>query len=230
MIDKPAGPTSHTIVNMVRRLTNEKRVGHAGTLDPFATGLLIVGVGRPATREFSKLVGMDKTYVGTMVLGATSDTQDGTGVITKGLGSLGGSEGWEGRRGELEKVFERFVGLLKQIPPMYSAKKVGGKKLYELARQGKEIVRQPSDVTIYSLSIVNVDLPRITFEVRCSSGTYIRTLAHDIGQNLGCGAYLESLRRTSIGPWTIDQAVKLDSLTKENVQGSLLAIQNVIPV
>jgi tRNA pseudouridine55 synthase len=222
LIDKPVGPTSHGIVNAVRRLSGEKRVGHAGTLDPFATGLLVVGVGRTATREFQKLVGLDKSYEGTLVLGATSDTQDGTGTITANPSApLPTQE-------QIEAILPRFHGTINQTPPMYSAKKQGGKKLYELARAGKEVAREPVAITIHELRLISVDGPRVTIYVRCGSGTYIRTLAHDIGAALGCGAYLETLRRTSVGPWSITEATRLDALTPENIGERLIGVDEML--
>jgi tRNA pseudouridine55 synthase len=209
LVDKPAGITSHTVVDRVRRVTGERRVGHAGTLDPFATGLLIVGVGRDCTKRLGEFLGQDKSYEATMVLGASSDTQDGTGTRTPTNVPLPSPA-------ELEAVMEKFRGPLLQTPPMYSAKKIGGKKLYELARAGQEVERAPVAVTIHELTLLSHDSPHATFRVRCSSGTYVRTIAHDIGQALGCGAYLETLRRTSIGEIAIGRAVPLDGLTKEN--------------
>lgn len=221
LIDKPAGPTSHDVVDAVRRATGEKRVGHAGTLDPFATGLLIVGVGREATREFQELVGLDKAYEAVMTLGATSDTQDKTGVIEV-------VEGVEVTEGKMREAMKPFVGRLKQVPPMYSAKKQGGKKLYELARKGLEVERAPVDVSVHALDLLSFDPPHATIRVSCSSGTYVRTLAHDIGQALGCGAYLEALRRTAIGPFGIAEAIPLSDITKESVQAHLHPISSVL--
>ena len=218
LIDKPAGVTSHDVVDAIRRATGEKRVGHAGTLDPFATGLLLVGVGREATREFPKLVGLDKAYDGTLVLGAISDTQDGTGkIIPSPLPT-------PPTLLTLQSALPKFTGPLKQVPPMYSAKKQGGKKLYELARQGIEVERPPVDIVIHALELLSFEPPRATVRVRCSSGTYIRTLAHDIGQFLDCGAYLETLRRTSIGPFDLGEATPLGDITKESVENGLVPI------
>ncbi|TAK03336.1 tRNA pseudouridine(55) synthase TruB [Patescibacteria group bacterium] len=233
LIDKPAGPTSHDIVDAVRRVTGEKRVGHAGTLDPFATGLLIVGVGREATREFPKLVGLDKTYEATMVLGATSDTQDRTGrieptVFDSEVAQTRGAVSRQPSADELRDAFMRFTGTIRQTPPMYSAKKVGGRKLYELARQGIEVAREPVDVIVHALELLSHDPPRATIRVSCSSGTYIRTLAHDIGQALGCGAYLETLRRTKIGPFDLSSSVPLATLTKDAVSAHLQPVSTIL--
>jgi len=214
LIDKPPGITSHDVVDRVRRVTGIRKVGHGGTLDPFATGLLIVGVGREATRELGNIIGKDKEYEATMILGAVSDTQDRDGKIEKTGGALPTEE-------RLRTVMTGFTGALKQVPPMYSAKKIGGKKLYELARAGLEIEREPVEITIRALELMAFDLPAASFRVRCSSGTYVRTLAHDIGQTLGCGAYLDELRRTVIGEWRVEDAVKLEKLDEENWMGKL---------
>jgi tRNA pseudouridine55 synthase len=209
LIDTPAGITSHDVVDRLRKITGIRRIGHAGTLDPFATGLLILGIGK-ATKGLGGLSAKEKEYVGTIVFGATSDTQDGTGTLTPTPdASMPGSR-------KLAEVLGRFVGTLEQTPPMYSAKKIGGKKLYELARAGETVERKPAVVTVHELALLSYEEPRTTVRVRVSSGTYIRTLAHDIGAALGCGAYLESLRRTAIGPHRVEQAAKLDELTPEN--------------
>ncbi len=215
LIDKPAGMTSHDVVDRVRRVTGIRKVGHGGTLDPFATGLLVVGVGRAATRELGNIIGKDKEYEAVAVLGAVSDTQDRDGKIEE-TGAVPPSED------DLRGVMTAFTGKIKQVPPMYSAKKVGGKKLYELARAGQEIEREPVDITVHELQLLSFEPPRFRFRVRCSSGTYVRTLAHDIGQELGCGAYLDELRRTAIGDWKVNDAVKLEELNPENWTGRLL--------
>ncbi len=215
LIDKPAGITSHDVVDALRRVTGIRRIGHAGTLDPFATGLLILGIGK-ATKQLGGLASKEKEYVGTAVLGATSDTQDGTGVITPVPDAT-----MPGRE-HLVRTLELFKGTIEQIPPMYSAKKIGGKKLYELAREGKTVERKPSLVTVSELALLSYEPPRFSVRVRCSSGTYVRTLAHDIGKRLGTGAYLDQLRRTKIGDFSVEQAAPLRQLTKENWEGFLL--------
>ncbi len=207
LIDKPAGITSHDVVDRVRRIKGTRRVGHAGTLDPFATGLLIVGVG-PATKELTALVGLDKEYVATARLGATSTTDDIEGdIVENETSSLPSRE-------MIEAVLRHFTGQHEQTAPIYSAKKVGGKKLYELARKGLgDTVTLPTKVvTIHEIELVSYDWPALTFRVRSSSGTYIRALARDIGQMLGCGAYLTALRRTKIGSYDIKDAKTLDEL------------------
>ncbi len=205
-INKPSGPTSHDIVDSARRLTGERRVGHAGTLDPFASGLLIVGVGREATKHLGELIGLDKEYIATIKLGATSDTYDRTGKIT----GTGHQE--PVTRERIQNVLQKFTGTIQQIPPMYSAKKINGKKLYELARAGKEITRQPNAVTIHNLELLEYDIKNHLLKIigTVSSGTYIRSLAHDIGQALGCGAYVAELERTAIGPFKLTEAQTLN--------------------
>ncbi|MBI4714299.1 tRNA pseudouridine(55) synthase TruB [Candidatus Uhrbacteria bacterium] len=221
LIDKPVGPTSHDIVDNVRRKTGEQRVGHAGTLDPFASGLLIVGIGREATREMQKLVGLDKTYEAVFVLGATSDTDDITGKIIP----IPPSEPLTQER--VQEAIKRFVGEIEQTPPAYSAIKIGGKKMYEAAREGKPIEAKKRKVRVYSVSNIVIarrnemttkQSPRtseiasasglamtIKLSISCSSGTYIRAIARDLGVALGTGGYVESLRRTKIGPFDISE-------------------------
>ena len=205
LVDKPTGPTSHDIVDVVRRALKTRRVGHAGTLDPFATGLLILAVGK-ATKEISKFVGLDKTYEAAIRLGATSDTMDRTGVIEAMACGVVGEAAVDG-------ILEKFRGGQLQTPPMYSAKKVGGKKLYELAREGKEIEREPVKITVHELELLSYDWPYLKIRARVSSGTYIRALAHDIGQALGCGAYPEELRRTRVGDFDVTNAVAPERVT-----------------
>ncbi|MDD5251722.1 MAG: tRNA pseudouridine(55) synthase TruB [Patescibacteria group bacterium] len=230
LIDKPAGITSHDVVYRVRRATGVKRVGHAGTLDPFATGLLIVGVGRSATKRLGEFLGADKEYEATLRLGATSDTQDLTGVITPvmnpapvgaGQSRSKATGSWPSRE-EILAALKKFSGEIEQIPPMYSAKKIAGKKLYELARAGQVVERQPAKITIHEIELKSFTPPEAVIRVRCSSGTYVRTLAHDLGQTLGCGAYLTALRRTAIGGQTVSHALPLAELSPKNWQTRLL--------
>jgi tRNA pseudouridine55 synthase len=217
LIDKPVGPTSHDIVDQARRALGTRKIGHAGTLDPFASGLLIMAVGK-ATKEISRFVGLDKEYLAKLKFGATSDTMDRTGkIIPVPLVPSTAVPGTE----EIEAVLGKFRGEMDQVPPMYSAKKVGGKKLYELAREGKEIERKPVRVTIHELEIEGYAWPYADVRVRVSSGTYIRALADDIGRALGCGAYLEELRRTKIGPYEVKDAVKPADLALTSLRASL---------
>jgi tRNA pseudouridine55 synthase len=217
LVDKPIGPTSHDIVDIARRALRTRKIGHAGTLDPFASGLLILAVGAK-TKEISKFVGLDKAYDATLRLGASSDTMDRTGKIVP-VPQVPGTTvpGTE----EFEAILGKFLGEIDQVPPMYSAKKVGGKKLYELAREGIEIERKPVRVTIYELELVSYEWPLASIRTRVSSGTYIRALADDIGKALGCGAYLEELRRTKIGGFDAKDAVKPEDIALTSLRASL---------
>lgn len=200
LIDKPETWTSHDIVAYLRGVTGIKQIGHAGTLDPFATGLLILGIGN-ATKKLDAIHKFDKEYIGTIVFGATSDTDDCTGEILKMKDAKIFSEA------DLRNVLKTFEGETLQIPPMFAAKKVGGKKLYEIAREGKVIERAPAQIFIHEIELLETNLPRSgTIRVRCSTGTYIRALARDIGTALGTSAYLEYLRRTRIGPYKVENA------------------------
>ncbi|MBX7060877.1 MAG: tRNA pseudouridine(55) synthase TruB [Pyrinomonadaceae bacterium] len=211
IIDKPAGPTSHDVVNRVRRIFNTRKVGHAGTLDPFATGVMVVLVGK-ATR-LAKFVDKDaKEYEATVRFGYATDTGDLTG---ERIGETGRSDI---SSSEIHSVLDRFHGEILQTPPMYSAKKVDGKKLYELARRGEEIERKAVPVTIHEISVVSPDDvsgEHHTIRVRCSAGTYIRTLAEDIAKALGTAAHLTELRRTASGRFSLADSVPLDALADE---------------
>ena len=220
LIHKPSGPTSHDIINALRRITGIKKIGHAGTLDPFASGLLICAISREATREIDKFIKLDKEYIADIFLGAESDTYDRTGKIIKtrhhnALPKIPPLLIRRGGRG-MRSIIEKFIGPNKQTPPMYSAKKINGKKLYELARKGIEVERKPQEVNIYAIKIIDYEWPILKIKVHCSSGTYIRSLAHDIGQALGDGAYLQELQRTAIGNFKLSQAVDLGKLTSDN--------------
>jgi tRNA pseudouridine55 synthase len=234
LINKPAGITSHDAVDRVRKITGERTVGHAGTLDPFATGLLIIGVGRESTKHLSKFLGMDKTYIATMCIGRTSTTLDPEGEISDPptphptSQKLRGTSKWgEITPQMLEAAMKSLTGNIKQIPPMHSAMKIGGKKLYELARKGIEIDRPPRAVTIHRfdplrLPFGNGESSILPFEIEttitCSSGTYIRALARDLGEKLGTVAYLTALERTAIGPYHLKDSIRLDDLTPETWQ------------
>ena len=210
LINKPAGITSHDVVDKLREITKIKRIGHAGTLDPFATGLLILGIGREFTKKLSIFQKKDKEYVATLKLGAESDTFDREGkIIEKVVEKIP-------ERKEVEKVLKSFLGEIEQIPPAFSAKKVKGKKLYELARKGIKVEPKPQKVKIYEISILEYKFPYLKIKVECSSGTYIRSLANDIGKKLGCGAYVDELVRTKIGEFSIEKAVDLSKLNSQN--------------
>ncbi len=199
-IDKPPGRTSFDIVAMVKRLTGERRIGHAGTLDPTATGVLPVCLGQ-GTRIVQFLMETTKTYRAEIEFGVTTDTYDASGKVIEKKDPSGIT-----RKG-LESVLDNFRGLIKQIPPMYSAKRYHGKRLYNLARAGIEVERESQLAKIYNLDITDWRPPLATVEVACSKGTYIRSLAHDVGQCLGCGANLRSLIRLRYGPFDIKDAV-----------------------
>ena len=204
-VDKPSGITSHDVVDAVRRVAGQRKVGHAGTLDPMATGVLLICLGQ-ATRVAEYLVTGRKRYRATIVLGATTDTYDAQGEFT----SSGGRTDFS--RAEVEAALARFVGSIEQVPPMYSAVKQQGQPLYKLARQGKTVERQPRRVEIDGIHLLDWTPSSLVIEVACSPGTYIRSLAHDLGQHLGCGAYLAALVRLSSGQFTLQEAVSLERL------------------
>jgi len=205
IIDKPAGWTSMDVCAKLRGVFHEKRVGHGGTLDPMATGVLPVFVGR-ATRAASFAENSRKEYLAGLRLGLVTDTQDAAGRILETHPVSAGRE-------ELEAVLERFRGDIRQLPPMYSAVKVQGKKLYELARKGKEVERKPRSVSIYELELLEgADGTDYSLRCLCSKGTYIRTLCHDIGQALGCGGCMSCLRRTMAAGYTLADAVTLEDV------------------
>jgi len=206
VIDKPRGPTSHDIVDIVRRTFNIKKVGHAGTLDPMATGVLVILTGK-CTKESGRLLNDDKEYEAELTLGATSDTEDAEGVITNSGKSLDIDPIL------IKEAFRAFLGPIEQVPSAYSAVKYKGKKLYELARKGIKVEIEPRKITILRLDITEISMPKVKFCVTCSKGTYIRRLAADIGERLGCGAYLSALRRTRSGRFTIAEAVTIDKLS-----------------
>lgn len=210
LIDKPKGKTSHDVVNVVRRITGERKVGHAGTLDPNATGLLIVAVERGSTKRISEFVKKNKVYEAEIFLGEERDTGDVEGkVVEEGVGK-------EPTRGEVEEVLKQFEGESMQEPPIYSAIKVGGRKAYEVARKGGEIELPSRKVEIYSIELIEYDYPILRVRTKVSSGTYIRSLARDIGRNLKTYGYLKNLRRTAIGKYSVEDAVSLGKLNKDN--------------
>ena len=205
-IYKEAGYTSFDVVAKMRGILKMKKIGHTGTLDPAATGVLPVCVGK-GTKLVEKFMDDDKEYRAVMLLGTVTDSQDMTGNVVSTCEVTVSED-------EVRKAIESFVGGYDQLPPMYSAKKVNGKKLVDLARKGIEVERQPRFVSIFSIDINSMELPRVTMTVTCSKGTYIRTLCHDIGTALGCGACMESLVRTRVGRFKIEDAVTLNQLEK----------------
>lgn len=204
IVDKPQGWTSQDVTARLRRVYATRRIGHGGTLDPMATGVLPVFVGR-ATRGVEFFEHAEKTYETVLLLGRTTDTQDVTGTILA-------EKPVHLSPADIEKVLPRFRGDILQVPPMYSALKVNGKKLYELARKGQEVERQPRPITVFELTNLGFDGTRLSLRVRCSKGTYIRTLCQDIGEALGCGGCMEALRRVRAGEYGIEDAVPLEKL------------------
>lgn len=203
VINKPTGPTSHDIVDKVRKITGIKKVGHTGTLDPFAEGLLIILIDK-ATKLQSKFMAMPKTYKATIELSETESPIIGDSI---------------------SDVLKTFIGEIEQIPPIYSAIKIKGKKAYELARKGIKPKLEPRKVRIYDIECRKYKWPELEIKVKCSKGTYIRSLVRDIGQKLGCGAYLEKLTRTKIGKFNIDNSIRIDKLNKDNWQKYLICVQ-----
>ena len=209
IIDKPQGWTSQDVTARLRRVFNTRRIGHGGTLDPMATGVLPVFVGR-ATRGVEFFEHAEKTYETVLRLGLTTDTEDLTGTVLTEQDAFVTAE-------QLEKVLDNFRGQIMQVPPMYSALKINGQKLVDLARKGKEVERQPRPITIHELTLLGMEDEGIRLRVRCSKGTYIRTLCKEIGEALGCGGCMASLRRVQAGEYTISEAVPLlELLEMEN--------------
>ena len=212
LIDKPSGMTSHDVVDYLRKITKIKKIGHAGTLDPIATGLLILGIGREATKKLSQFQKLDKEYIAKIRLGAVSDTFDREGKISIFKKAKIPKEK------EIKEVLKEFVGEILQTPPPFSAKKIKGVKLYELARKGILVKAKPKKVKICKIELLKYKFPYLEIKVNCSSGTYIRSLANDIGEKLGCGGYVEELRRTKIGNFRVEKAQKLENLNSKNWQ------------
>jgi len=205
LVDKDPGFTSFDVVNLIRKRAGIKKVGHAGTLDPAATGLLIICTGKK-TKSINEFQGQDKTYEGVIFLGKTTASMDGeTGFIEEKNVSGITSE-------QIEEVRKSFLGKQKQIPPMYSALKHKGKALYKYARKGITVEREPRVIEIFEFEISKIKLPEVEFRIRCTKGTYIRVIANDFGAKLGCGAYLSSLRRTKIGDYSVNDALTINEL------------------
>ena len=223
LVDKAEGMTSHDVVALVRRRLQVRKVGHCGTLDPIATGLLLITVGR-GTKVQDLLMSEDKEYAGTFVFGVTTDTQDRQGVVIQQRPVPALDET------QIRAAFEKFRGDSYQLPPMVSAKKHGGVPLYKLARQGKVVEREPRLVHVYRYTIDRIGLPDIDFSVLCSKGFYVRTYAHDIGETLGCGAHLKSLRRTRSGRFDLANAINVAQIkdaTREEILSRLLSLPDV---
>ena len=214
IIDKEPGFTSHDVVSRVRRILSFRKVGHTGTLDPDATGVLPICIGK-GTRVSDMLMMSDKEYVARVKLGLVTDTQDISGEV------LSEKDASHITHSDIEDAVRHFVGDIDQIPPMYSAIKIDGQKMYDLARQGIEVERKPRRITVYDIQLSDVGEGGFTMRVKCSKGTYIRTLCHDIGQYLGCGACMETLRRTQSSVFTIDAAHTLSQLEQAVSEGRL---------
>lgn len=225
LVDKPQGITSHDVVDKIRRLYSTRRVGHAGTLDPMATGLLIILVGK-ATKASQYLMSQEKEYIGQATLGVTTDSQDADGEITETKPVPEISEQ------QIKDVLKSMLGDQYQTPPMHSAKKIGGKKLYELARKGIEVEREPRFIRINLFDLENWASPNIQFRVQCTKGTYVRTLAFDLGNKIGPGAHLSMLRRTSSGNLNVDKAytlMQLGAMNREQLINCLVPVHEAVP-
>ena len=223
LVDKAEGMTSHDVVALARRKLATKKIGHCGTLDPIATGLLLLTIGR-GTKVQDLLMSEDKEYAGTFVLGVTTDTQDRDGEVLQERPVPPLTEN------QIRDVFEKFRGDFYQLPPMVSAKKHAGVPLYKLARQGKVVEREPRLVHVYRYTIDRITLPEIDFSVLCSKGFYVRTYVHDIGEILGCGAHLKSLRRTKSGRFDVANAITVDQIkngTREEILRRMLSLPEV---
>jgi tRNA pseudouridine55 synthase len=211
IINKPAGITSHDVVSRVRRIFNMRRVGHAGTLDPLATGVLVILLGK-STKLFDKFVAFDKAYAATLRLGTQTTSADITGTVIE-------QKPFEDITiDQIAETFQQFVGEGEQFPPMVSAVKFKGERLYKLARKGVTVERTARRIRIDALKLVEFRLPEVKFYLECSKGTYVRTLAEDVGQRLGCGACITQIERTKVGPFVIDDAVKLEDLNEGHVR------------
>lgn len=218
---KEKGFTSHDVVAKLRGIVGQKKIGHTGTLDPDATGVLPMCLGK-ATKLCDLLTDKNKTYEAVLLLGKTTDTQDITGEVLEEKSTEALTEE------KVREAIEGFIGDYEQIPPMYSALKVNGKKLYELAREGKVIERKARPVKILDIQILEIDLPKVRMEVSCSKGTYIRTLCHDIGEKLGCGGCMESLIRTRVSTFRIEDAKTLDEIETLKQEGKLAEL--LVPI
>jgi tRNA pseudouridine55 synthase len=208
LIDKPSGPTSHDVVREARRGLGERRVGHTGTLDPLASGVLLLAIGN-ATRLVEYLLGKPKRYRATIRLGASTDTYDAHGKVVDRSG------GPMVERAQFERSLHGFIGRIRQVPPPFSAVRVQGERAYRLARRGQPVVLPPREVEISRLEMIAWNPPDTILEIQCSAGTYIRSLAHDLGQALGCGAHLTGLVRTAVGSYRLEEAVSMSALRSD---------------
>ena len=225
LVDKPGDHTSHDVVARLRGKLKMKRIGHAGTLDPMATGLLIILVGK-ATRVSQYLISLDKEYEGTIELGKVTDTQDADGEMMETRPVPAFTEA------QIREAMQGFQGDQYQTPPMYSAIKIDGVPLYKSARKGEEVEREPRFIRVMSWELTRFGLPQFDFRLKCTKGTYVRTLAHDLGQKLGCGAHLAALRRTATEKFHVSQALTLDqiqALTIPEIEKRLIAPRDAVP-
>ena len=225
LVDKPRGLTSHDVVYRLRRKLQLKRIGHAGTLDPMATGLLVMLIGK-ATRISQFLMSVDKIYEGEITLGVVTNSQDAEGEVmeTRPVPAL--------TEAGVREAMKGFLGDQYQTPPMFSAIKIGGVPLYKLARKGEEVEREPRFIRVAAFELTTFALPKLTFTLHCTKGTYVRTIAHDLGQKLGCGAHLSALRRTGSGQFTIAQCTPLDTLetlSLAEIEKRLIPVYEAMP-
>lgn len=221
IINKQKGFTSHDVVNVIRKKLNTKKVGHTGTLDPNATGVLPILIGK-GTKISKYLMEHDKTYIATLKLGEKTDTGDSEGQVIEEK-----SIPKDLRKEDINDVLQSFLGKQKQLPPMYSAIKINGKKLYEYAREGKEVKIEPRNIEIYKIELLEYQNNKIKFEVECSKGTYIRTLCEDIAKKLGTVGYMEELQRTKVNNFRIEDSILLDDITLENAEKNMIKIEEV---
>ena len=225
LVDKPKGLTSHDVVYHLRRKLQMRKIGHAGTLDPMATGVLVMLIGK-ATRISQYLMSVDKVYEGEATLGVVTDSQDAEGEVMETRPVPGLTEA------AVRETMQTFLGDQYQIPPMHSAIKIGGVKLYQLARKGEEVEREPRFIRVASFDLLSFALPKLTFRLACTKGTYVRTVTHDLGQKLGCGAHLSELRRTASGKFTIEQCLPLaqiEALSLAEIEKRLIPVYEAAP-
>jgi tRNA pseudouridine55 synthase len=225
LVDKPSDHTSHDVIARLRGKLRMRKIGHAGTLDPMATGLLIVLLGK-ATRVSQYLISLDKEYEGAIELGKTTDSQDADGEVMESRPVPPLSEE------QVRAAMAGFLGDQYQTPPMYSAIKIGGVPLYKRARKGEEVEREPRFIRVMAWDLLSLELPRLTFRLRCTKGTYVRTLAHDLGTRLGCGAHLCALRRTATDRFSVSQALTLgqiEELAIPEIEKRLIPVHQAVP-
>jgi len=225
LVDKPTDHTSHDVIARLRGILKMRRIGHAGTLDPMATGVLVVLLGK-ATKASQYLMSLDKEYTGTIKLGSVTNTQDAEGEVleTRPVPPL--------TEAEVKATMATFVGDQYQLPPMFSAIKIDGVPLYKQARKGEEVEREPRFIRVSSFDMTRFASPEIDFVLRCTKGTYVRTVAHDLGQKIGCGAHLSSLRRTATGKFTVDQCLTIEqiqALSLPELEKRLVPVRDAVP-